>query len=114
MKNLLKISRKETDNNRSYREFNFFNEIDAQILTALMSGEFNINGFRNKSLRENKILKNKYNSAQMNRIIKRLYVFGLIKKIKNSFKYYLTKFGKKVIAAVLIVKEFNIIPALAK
>ncbi|MEZ4691871.1 MAG: hypothetical protein R3A12_17605 [Ignavibacteria bacterium] len=53
---------KETDNNRSYREFNFFNENDAEILTALMSGEF-INGFRNKNLRENKILKNKYSSA---------------------------------------------------
>ncbi|MEZ4692048.1 MAG: MarR family transcriptional regulator, partial [Ignavibacteria bacterium] len=114
MKNLQKISRKETDNNRSYREFNFFNENDAEILTALMSGEFNINGFRNKNLRENKILKNKYSSAQMSRIIKRLHVFGLIKKIKNSFKYYLTKFGKKVITAGLIVKEFNIIPALAK
>ncbi len=111
-KNLWKISKKETDNNRSYREFNFFNESDAQILTALMSGEFNINGFRNKNLRE--ILKNKFNSAQMTRVIKRLYVFGLIKKVKNSFKYYLTKFGKKVIAAGLIVKEFNIIPSLAQ
>ena len=50
----------------------------------------------------------------MSRIIKRLHVFGLIKKVKNSFKYYLTKFGKKVISAGLIVKEFNIIPALAK
>lgn len=77
-----------------------------------MSGEFNINGFRNKNLRE--ILKNKFNSAQMTRVIKRLYVFGLIKKVKNSFKYYLTKFGKKVIAAGLIVKEFNIIPSLAQ
>lgn len=110
-KNLWKISKKETDNNRSYREFNFFNENDAQILNALMSGGFNINGFRNKNLR--KILNNQFSSAQMSRIIKRLHVFGLIKKIKNSFKYYLTKFGKKVIAAGLIVKEFNIIPSLA-
>ena len=57
---------------------------------------------------------NKFNSAQMSRIIKRLHVFGLIKKVKNTFKYYLTKFGKKVISAGLIVKEFNIIPSLAK
>lgn len=112
MKNLLKISKKETDNNRSYREFNFFNQNDAEILVALTSGQFNFNGFRNKNLRE--ILKNKFNSAQMSRIIKRLHVFGLIKKVKNSFKYYLTKFGKKVIAAGLIVKEFHIIPSLAK
>ncbi|MCB0726762.1 MAG: MarR family transcriptional regulator [Ignavibacteria bacterium] len=111
-KNLSKISKKETDNNRSYKEFNFFNENDAQILIALTSGEFNINGFRNKHLR--KILMNKFNSAQMSRIIKRLHVFGLIKKVKNTFKYYLTKFGKKVISAGLIVKEFNIIPSLAK
>jgi hypothetical protein len=80
-KSLWKISKKETDNNRSYRGFNFFNETDAQILIALTSGKFNINGFRNKNLRE--ILKNKFNSAQMSRIIKRLHVFGLIKKVKN-------------------------------
>lgn len=111
-KNLWKISKKETHNNRSYKEFNFFSEADAEILRALMSGAFNINGFRNKNLRE--ILKNKFNSAQMTRIIKRLHIFGLIKKVKNTFKYYTTKFGKKVIAAGLIVKEFNIIPSLAR
>jgi hypothetical protein len=111
-KNLWKISKKETDNNRSYKEFNFFNETDAQILNALMSAEFNINGFRNKNLKEK--LKSKFNSSQITRVIKRLTVFGLIKKVKKSFKYYLTKFGKKVIAAGLIVKEFNIIPLLAK
>ena len=111
-KNLWKISKKETQNNRSYKEFNFFSEADAEILRALMAAEFNINGFRNKNLRE--ILKNKFNSAQMTRIIKRLHIFGLIKKVKNTFKYYTTKFGKKVIAAGLIIKEFNIIPSLAR
>lgn len=111
-KNLWKISKKERHNNRSYKEFNFFSEADSEILRALMSAEFNINGFRNKNLRE--ILKNKFNSAQMSRIIKRLHIFGLIKKVKNTFKYYTTKFGKKVIAAGLIVKEFNIIPSLAR
>ena len=110
-KNLHLLSKKKINNNRSYKGFNFFDEKDADILNVLSSGEFNINGFRNKTLR--KKLKNLYSSSQISRILKRLHMFGLIKKVKNSFKYYLTKLGKKIIPAGLVVKELRIIPSLS-
>ena len=108
--NLNKLSRKKVENNRSYKGFNFFDDLDSDILQVLNSGEFNIYGFRNKSLR--KRLKHSLSASQMSRIIKRLKLFGLIKKVKNTFKYYLTKLGKKVISAGLILKELSIVPAL--
>jgi len=111
VKNLDKLSKKVIDHERSYPGFNFFEPFDAQILLALESGEFNINGFRNKSLRSK--LKDPVSSSKMSRLLKRLLLHGLIKKIKNSYKYYLTKFGKRILSGAHVVKELFIIPALA-
>lgn len=109
--NLNKLSGKKIENNRSYKGFNFFDKLDSDILRVLSSGEFNIHGFRNKYLRMR--LKYELSSSQVSRILKRLALFKLIKKIKGTFKYYLTKLGKKVISAGLVYKELYIIPLLA-
>ena len=109
-KNLHQISQSKYENNRSYKGFNFFDEKDYDVLLVLSSGEFVINGFRNKSIR--KKLKFNYSPSQISRILKRLHLHGLIKKVKNSFKYYITDLGRKSITAGLVVKETNIIPAL--
>ena len=50
--------------------------------------------------------------SNISRLIKRLHVHGLIKKIKNSYKYYLTKLGKRVIAAALKINEYVLVPQL--
>ena len=39
---------------------------------------------------------------------------GIIRKIGKTYKYYLTRIGKAVIAAGLIIKEMSITPVLAK
>ena len=46
-------------------------------------------------------------------MIKRLRVHGLIKKARRCYKYYLTKFGKHVLALGLKLKELVVIPELA-
>ena len=68
-----------------------------------------INGFTNKNIRH---LLNK-NTGQISRLIKRLRMHGLIKKIGNRYKYYLTKLGCKVIAMTIKLRELYVIPALA-
>ena len=108
---LSKLSEKVFYNDRSYRGFNFFDKRDLNILIALSSGEFNIYGFRNKSLRRK--LSGLFSPSEISRIIKRLILFGILKKIRKSYKYYLTNVGKKIIAAGLTTRELNIIPALA-
>ncbi len=107
-KNLLKVAQKVYYRKRSYRGFNFFDPSDIEVLLVLSSGEFNINGFRNKSIR--KKMKSKKSSSAVTRILKRLLLHGLIKKVKNSFKYYLTQLGKNAIAVLFVVKEQNIVP----
>ena len=90
---LEKITRKVTVEERNYRGFNFFDKNDEKILQIIARGEFNIFGFRAKHLKQ---FSNK-SSSQISRILKRLHVHGLIKKIKNSYKYYLTDLGKEAI-----------------
>jgi len=106
-KRLEKITSSKNDSNRNYKGFNFFSAADLAILMAILRGEFNINGFRNKSLQ--KLLG--FNGAKISRLIKRLRVHGLIKKARDSYKYYLTKIGKETIIMAQKIKELVLIPA---
>ena len=108
-KRLDKLSKTKKDNNRNYRGFNFFDHKDISLLLILIRGEYNISGFRNKDLRGRLP---GFNSAKISRIIKRLRVFGLIKKVGKTYKYYLTKLGKELIIKAQMWKETVLIPAL--
>ena len=105
---LEKITRKVTVDDRNYRGFNFFDKDDENILQIIARGEFNIYGFRAKQLK-NFINKS---SSQISRILKRLHTHGLIKKIKNSYKYYLTGLGKEAILVGEKIINLVVIPQL--
>ena len=53
------------------------------------------------------------NSGQTSRLLKRLRTHGLVKKIGHTYKYYVTSFGKQVVATALKLRELVIIPQLA-
>jgi hypothetical protein len=106
-KKLEQVSSSKTENNRNYKGINFFSKQDLAILLAIVRGEFNINGFRNKNLQ--KLLG--FKGTKISRLIKRLHVHGLIKKVAETYKYYLTKMGKETIIAALKLKEIVLIPA---
>ena len=108
-KRLEKISRSKKENNRNYKGFNLFSKEDLELLLTILRGEFNITGFRNKDIRKRIP---GLNSGQVSRLIKRLKVFGLIKKAGNTYKYYLTKLGKELIITAQKLKETILIPAL--
>jgi len=104
---LKRVASSKSENNRNYKGFNFFDAEDLLILTAIIRGEFNINGFRNKNMQ--KLLG--FTGSKISRLIKRLRVHGLIKKAANSYKYYLTKIGKETIIMAQKIKELVLIPA---
>jgi hypothetical protein len=106
---LNKISRSVKEDERSYRGFNLFDTDDLELFSTIISGEFNISGFSNKSLR--KVIKDK-KGHQVSRLLKRLRKHGLIKKIGNTYKYYLTALGRRVTATALKLREMYIIPSL--
>lgn len=94
---------------RSYRGLNFFSRADALVLEALARGEFNIQGLRNRTLRQRLGLC----AHQTSRLLKNLRLHGLIKKVGRSYKYYLTSLGKEIVATALCLKNFVILPKLA-
>jgi hypothetical protein len=111
VKQLQKISKSVTSDNRSYRGINFYSEDDQALLEILARGEFNSNGLQNRSLRQH--LPDKSSSA-VSRLLKRLKVHGLLKKVPRTYKYYLTKLGKAIIVAGLMIREMFLIPELAR
>jgi hypothetical protein len=109
IKDLNKISRSVKEDDRSYRGFNLFDDDDLVLFSAIIRGEFNISGFSNKCLR--KVIKDK-KGHQISRLLKRLRKHGLIKKIANTYKYYLTALGRRVTTIALKLREMYIIPSL--
>jgi hypothetical protein len=95
---------------RSYRGFNLFSAEDLALFTALARGEWQISGFRNRSLR--RVLPH-YSGPQLSRVLKRLHVHGLIKKVGHTYKYYLTRSGQQLVLTALKLRELVVIPALA-
>ena len=75
-----------------------------------MRGEFNISGLQNKTLRRHL---SERSSSQVSRLLKRLRTHGLVKKVGHTYKYYVTAFGKEVVATALKLRELVIIPQLA-
>jgi len=99
---LEKVTTDVRKDGRNYKGFNFFHPEDQKVFETIARGEFNIRGMQNKQLREHLPGKS---SATISRILKRLRTHGLIKKARNSYRYYLTALGKAVIVAGLKVKN---------
>lgn len=97
-----KIGDSHKRNDRSFRGFNLFREDDLESLIALTRGEGNITGITNRLIR--RALPEK-SSSQVSYLIKRCRIFGLIKKCGKTYKYYLTKLGRRVIIAALEIRQ---------
>ena len=111
IKNLEKISEPTSDGQRTYRGFNLFQGEDLKLFEGMVRGEFNIRGFQNRSFR---IIMPDKSGFQVSRMFKRLRMHGLIKKVRGTYKYYLTHLGQKVANTALKLRTMFIIPSLAQ
>ena len=68
------------DKDRRYKGFNLLAQEDTSLFRLLLDGQFVIQGFCNKGLRQHFTDKN---SSQITRLLKRLRVHGLIKQVGN-------------------------------
>jgi len=96
---------------RSYRGINFFETNDLKFIQALVRGEHTISGFTNRILQ--RYLPD-WTSGRISRMIRRFKAHRLIKRVKQTYKYYLTKRAKSLLFAHLQLTNRVIIPALAK
>ena len=110
LKKLHKLTHPQRLKNHTYKGFNLLAEEDTSLLRLLARGEWAINGFTNKMLRQHLTDKS---SGQVSRLFKRLRLHGLIKKVAKQYKYYLTSFGRQVVATILTLREMVIIPVFA-
>lgn len=106
-----RISRTVQDGTRRFRGFNVLDPQDRKLFEILERGEFNISGFQNRDLRRHLP---ELTGSQACRLLKRLRTHGLVKKIGRTYKYYLTKLGRRVLAAALTIREFLVVPVLAR
>lgn len=107
---LNKVCEPKKQQGRSYKGLNFFHAADQKLIEALARGEFTISGFRNKDLRR---LLPHLNTAQISRRLKCLRLHGLLRRVGRTYKYYLSKRGRRVFITGLKLKELFLVPHLA-
>ncbi|MGH6814311.1 MAG: winged helix-turn-helix transcriptional regulator [Hyphomicrobiaceae bacterium] len=80
-------------------------------MRALQRPEFNLQGLRRSDL---KVRLPQLSDAALSRQLHRLRHLKLIKRVKDTYRYYLTRLGRAAIAACCRLTEFVIVPALAR
>lgn len=104
-----KVARPARERGRPYPGFNLFHGDDLDLFLTLARGEFAISGLRNRHLQP-ALGKT---GSQISRLLKRLRLHGLIKKVRRTYTYYLTRLGQRVVACTLRLRETVALPALA-
>jgi hypothetical protein len=95
----------------SFRGFNLFLDPDYQLFLTLGRGEWAISGFRATDLRAHI---EGLSPGRSSYILKRLRIHGLIKKVAHTYKYYMTKLGRRVLVTALVIREYFVQPTLVR
>jgi hypothetical protein len=96
-----------------YRALNPFSPADAALLHAVSRGEFAINGFRNRDLRQllhpGRVPKDiqKKQARATGRQIRLLRMHALLAKVSHTHRYVLTEKGRLTITALLAAQQAN-------
>ena len=109
LKAMRKIANTARQGGRGWRGFNLLAEQDYQVFITLLRGEWSISGFRNKDLRA---YLPELTSGRASYLLRRLRTHGIIKKVANRHKYYLTKMGRAALAASVKVRYDEIVPSM--
>ena len=110
-KKLEKVTTNKKVDEKTVKGINFFDKNDEKILLFIANGNFTVAGLRAKNLKD-KFLELK--PWKISSILARFKKLGLIKKVANLYKYYLSALGRDVVIAGLHLKNQVLIPALAK
>jgi hypothetical protein len=105
-------TRKHPVQDRTVKAFNPVARPGYQFFVALMSGERAVHGFASHDLRAKLMVlidqlrdDPKQHTAQINRVLHRLHVYGLVAKIPRSRRWCVTAFGHRVMDASVVYGE---------
>lgn len=112
VKEIERISKGMEVNERHISGFNILNKDTTKIFEAIASGDFIINGITNKNIRCRIFKDDDFDSIRIRnkttRLLNKLRNHGLIKKVNNSSKYYVTTNGRKIINSILLFKNIQL------
>jgi hypothetical protein len=88
---------------------------DQELLAAVSRGEFAVNGFRNRDLRELLVGADpldkgeaKRQTARITRQLRLLCGHGLIRRMKGTHRYQLTRSGRTIITALRVAQQTSV------
>jgi hypothetical protein len=94
---------------KTVKGINFFDPVDSALLHALQDPRVNIAGIRRADLLG---LAEQLSPARLSRQLRRLRDIGVIKRVTGTYRYYLTRIGRRATAALCYVTQSVLIPAL--
>ena len=95
---------------RSYRGFNPFLEEDETVLQLLLRGEHALVGLTARRVRT---LLAGWSRGRVGQLLKRFRLHGLLRKVGHTHTYHLTRLARRVVTAVLHIKNNLVVPHLA-
>jgi hypothetical protein len=105
-----RVTRPRVIDDKTVKGINFFDPTDKALLQALQDPRVNIAGIR----RGDPIpVLDQLSPNRLSRQLRRLRDIGVIKRVRGTYRYYLTRLGRAATAALCRVTESIIIPAMA-
>ena len=112
VKEIENLSKSITVNDRHISDFNILEKDTTNLFEIIASGDYIVNGITNKTLRCRVFKNEDFNSIRIRnkttRILSKLKSHGILKKVKNSSKYYVTSDGRKITNAILLFKNIDL------
>jgi hypothetical protein len=104
-----RLTRPREVDGKTVKGINFFEPGDSALLHALQNPRVNIAGVRRADLLPDLGM---FSPARLSRQLRRLLDIGVIKRVKGTYRYYLTKAGRAATAAARRLTEAVIVPAM--
>jgi hypothetical protein len=95
---------------KTVKGINFFEPSDTALLEALQNPRVNIAGIRRSDLLPDLGM---FSPGRLSRQLRRLRDIGVIKRVKGTYRYYLTKAGRAATAVACRIKHAVIVPMMA-
>ena len=95
---------------KTVKGINFFEPGDTALLEALQNPRVNIAGIRRAEFLPDVEM---FSPGRLSRQLRRLRDIGVIKRVKGTYRYYLTKAGRAATAAACRIKHAVIVPMMA-
>lgn len=104
LKEIEKISERIEIDGKTFSGFNILNKETLELFSVIGNGDYLINGFSNKIIRNKLSIKDddKKRINKLTRTLTKLKAHGIIKKVHKRNKYYLTVSGRAIINSILI------------